>query len=129
MLFFAQVDLNKTLGELYGDISFDTLLLSKKDYHVCKMIHYNYSAIWDKRIESYQIELFGFHDLDHLRNTFLKSKLYSDIHRYPDLPLRTYVQWCLCEIPHNEGDEKNSNLSLFDLLTALDLTTLIDLGL
>lgn len=129
MLFFVQADLNKTLGELYGDISFETLMLSSKDYHVCKIIHDNYINIWERHLENCHIQWFGFHDLEHLHHTFIKSKLYSDIHRYPNILLETYIQWCVGKVLENESDEKNKSMDLFNVLKILELNQLLNLGL
>ena len=143
MLFLSDVDHNKTLSQLYGDVSLDNMGLTRKEYYACKAIYNNYTSVWQGDIEPYHIEWFGFNCIEDMRIAFMKSKIYNDIRRFPDVPLQTYVQWCTC----GRGDEvclklkmsdtldiKNIGgfvvtIGLINILDMLDTTQLLALGI
>jgi hypothetical protein len=129
MLFLTTIDFDKTLSQLFNGLTLDNLDLTRADYYACQAIYHNYKYVWEESIELYQVAWYGFKTMNEMRIAFIKSKIFNDIQRYPDVPLQTYVQWCIgndidvYEICHNK------NISLIDLLDTFETTYLMNLGL
>jgi hypothetical protein len=129
-LSFTSCDLDKTLGQLFGHVTLETLDLSKGEYYACKSIYNNYVGIWDQCLEAYHVEWYGFANLKEMQVAFAKSKLYTDIRRYPDVGLDIYISWTY----HRTETEDNKKTpyqseNLLDMLLKLDLNELLCLGI
>jgi hypothetical protein len=126
MLFFTKIDFNKTLSQLYGGLTLDALDLTRKDYYACKNIYYNYKYVWEESIELYQVQLCGFKTMNDMRIAFIKSKIYNDVHRYPDVPLQTYVQWCIGKDKDAFEICKNNTINNNECIVSINLIDLLD---
>ncbi len=127
-VFFSYDDKDKTLSQLYSSNTLDEWKLTLKDLYGCKTIHNNYKGIWDMSLDLIQIEWCGFASFEDMKNAFIRCKLYSDINRFPNLSLETYITYCgvsnvvWCR-------KKGTYHTLYDLLDSLDIDQLIDLGI